>query len=63
MAPSDEAVSALVSHMTAAAAFAASVGDDSERVVSRMVAPLGEELRAEDGWLRRFRPTPLVGEF
>jgi hypothetical protein len=46
VAPSEEAISALLSHMTATAAFAASVGDDGERVVSRMVAPLGEDLRA-----------------
>lgn len=46
VAPSEEAINALVVHMTATAAFAASVDDDGERVVSRMVAPLGEDLRA-----------------
>jgi hypothetical protein len=46
VAPTEDAVGALVEHMTATAAFAASIDDDAERVVSRMVAPLGEDLRA-----------------
>lgn len=46
VASTDEAISALVGNMIATAAFAASVDDDAERVVSRMVAPLGEDIRS-----------------
>jgi hypothetical protein len=45
VAPTEEAVNALLRHMIATAGFAASVDDDAERVVSRFVAPLGEALR------------------
>jgi hypothetical protein len=46
VATSREALEALVEHMIATAAFASTVGDDAERVISRMVTPLGEKFRA-----------------